>query len=68
MMTGQHACSQLINDYNNRLRRSTSGASSIATTPRSSLPPSATPTPRDSSGFGIPAGNADSKFKTVLGI
>ncbi|XP_021371833.1 ankyrin repeat domain-containing protein 26-like isoform X2 [Mizuhopecten yessoensis] len=59
MMTAQHGCSQLIRDYNVKLRRSVSGASSTNTTPRSSmgLPTSATPTPRDNTitpDFGLP--------------
>ncbi|XP_033746672.1 ankyrin repeat domain-containing protein 26-like isoform X15 [Pecten maximus] len=58
MMTAQHGCCQLIRDHNMKLRRSVSGASSVNTTPRSSMGiPSATPTPRDNTitpEFGLP--------------
>jgi len=56
MMTAQHGCVQLIHDHNMKLRRAGCGGSNN-TTPRSSLPPSATATPRDNtvtSDFGLP--------------
>ena len=56
MMSGQHACVQLISDHSNKLRRSLGG--SIPSTPRTPLAQTPMQTPRTeesvTENFGIP--------------